>query len=1041
MKKILSLALLATLFLSVSCVKGEKFADESLLKAPGVYGYLAQPVSDDPGTKATVTPDIKFSFEVGDLINIWSEVGTLLIYSVTELTPTGGAVFNGGGFTLTDGMTYYTLYPLISSFRKGMTQIPVSYEGQVQTADNDANHVAEYSQMLTSATCENGSTHFGYKHLSRWFRFQMTLPKTMTVTELTVTADSPVFAASGKVNVLEGTFTPDALTDHLTLKLDNVEVTDGVLNAFMAHAPYGPCNIVVSVKDSEGKVYSSPVIAQADASATGKYRTISSTLAEETPGSAALEEGSYVVLAVDSDNAMYALQAQLTPGKHYLRSKGYSDDLTFYSGDADIIWNVTRFGNSYIFENDGKNLGYSGSGDTSDWLAPGADWAGANYLLDIAKQESEDKYYVTLHSDSSRYLSKRTTGSNFAFHEGTDQTVDIIFVPAAVDNRTPVSLTFWEQEYSFSNLTYGEFTGQTAEADPAVTGITYSAEGDPIGTVDAATGAVALNGTAGRMIVEASFAGDANYRPAFVQYAITVTIEKQEAGMSWVGPDNQPIFQTVATMTDDEITFTPPILIPGNATNITYNSTDPTVATINSAGEITIVGGGNTSIQAIFEGDDYYLPQTVEYIINVVDNRSVTIDHIRMWLQNKVKNAVVMATCSDSPFFVISDGTGLAVVMPATSNHGFKVGDVVTVEGMAVSAYGVLCIDNPTVTKTGTTTPSYPEAAEFDADKITAYETASTVEYAHAKGVVNGYDLTVADGKVLNVYGDMSAAEGRTADIYGYSIGYDSGKVRFMLVGTPTIDETVPYISVTPGSYTWSADETAFKQFAVTLNENNIGFSTEVLSGNSADWTYNGSSSILFIKPKAANTSTTEDKVIVIRIKHSGVYQDVTCTQRAIQLLYTLDGTVTSSGNAYATASDVTQDGIDWKVMANTTMNPWRVGGKSITNVDRPIYSTTAIEGNVSRISVGSGAAHDGLAANSLTISIHNSAADAASGSNPIATKSFTTGIVGATVTFEKEDNTSWAGKYYRIVYNVTSTVSSGNGYISFYSAQFYGAE
>jgi hypothetical protein len=214
-----------------------------------------------------------------------------------------------------------------------------------------------------------------------------------------------------------------------------------------------------------------------------------------------------------------------------------------------------------------------------------------------------------------------------------------------------------------------------------------------------------------------------------------------------------------------------------------------------------------------------------------------------------------------------------------------------------------------------------------------------------------------------------------------------------------------------------------------------------IISGVSADWTTTTTGGTeVSVKPKTTNTGT-EDKVIVLRVIHKGAYTDITCTQQAIQLLYTLDGTVTSSGNAYATASDVTQGGIDWKVTANTTMNPWRVGGKSITNVDRPIYSTTAIEGNVSRISVGSGAAHDGLAVNSLTISVHNSAADAASGSNPIATKSFTTGIVGATVTFDKEDNTSWAGKFYRIVYNVTSTASSSNAYVSFYSAHFYGAE
>ena len=500
--------------------------------------------------------------------------------------------------------------------------------------------------------------------------------------------------------------------------------------------------------------------------------------------------------------------------------------------------------------------------------------------------------------------------------------------------------------------------------------------------------------------------------------------------MSWVDSGNHPVFETQATMTDDGITFTPPILIPGNATNITYNSTDPTVAAINSAGEITIVGGGNTSIQAIFEGDDYYLPQTVEYSINVVDNRSVTIDHIRMWQQNKVNNALVMATCSDSPFFVISDGTGLAVVMPATSNHGFNVGDVVTVEGLAVSANGVLQISEPTVTKTGTKVFVYPTPVEYDADRITEYATIQAIEFGHARGVVSGSTLVVADGKVLDVFGDLSAFEGQTLDISGYSFGYDNDMVRFMLVA---------YIKVEPESSIWAWDETDLRRFTVTSSGGS--HTLDFISGVSGDWykTTSGGTKVS-VYPKETNTGT-EDKVMVLRVKYEGAYTDITCTQRAIQLLYTLDGTVTSSGNEYATASDVTQDGIDWKVTANTTMNPWRVGGKSITNVDRPIYSTTAIEGNVSRISVGSGAAHDGLAANSLTISIHNSAADAASGSNPIATKSFTTGIVGATVTFEKEDNTSWAGKFYRIVYNVTSTASSSNAYISFYRAQFYGAE
>ena len=283
MKKILSLALLATLFLSVSCVKGEKFADESLMKAPGVYGYLAQPVSDDPGTKASVTPEIKFSFEIGDRINIWSEVGTLLIYTVTELSAGGGAVFSGGGFTLTDGMTYYSLYPLISSFKEGMSQIPVSYEGQVQTADGDANHVAACSQLCTEATCENGSTHFSYKHLSSWARLFLTLPiNPMIVTKVELMADSPVFALDGTVDVVAGTFTPGTMSDKMTLTLDSVMVTDGVLNAYMALDHFAAFTATVRVTDSEGNVYSSEPFAQ-NALAIGKYRTMNATVALEAP--------------------------------------------------------------------------------------------------------------------------------------------------------------------------------------------------------------------------------------------------------------------------------------------------------------------------------------------------------------------------------------------------------------------------------------------------------------------------------------------------------------------------------------------------------------------------------------------------------------------------------------------------------------------------------------------------------------------------------------------------------------------------------------
>ena len=51
-------------------------------------------------------------------------------------------------------------------------------------------------------------------------------------------------------------------------------------------------------------------------------------------------------------------------------------------------------------------------------------------------------------------------------------------------------------------------------------------------------------------------------------------------------------------------------------------------------------------------------------------------------------------------------------------------------------------------------------------------------------------------------------------------------------------------------------------------------------------------------------------------------------------LVYTLDGTVTSGGNSnYAQdGGGLTQNGIDWSVTGNTTTNPWRIGGQHFVN-------------------------------------------------------------------------------------------------------------
>ena len=87
-------------------------------------------------------------------------------------------------------------------------------------------------------------------------------------------------------------------------------------------------------------------------------------------------------------------------------------------------------------------------------------------------------------------------------------------------------------------------------------------------------------------------------------------------GMFW-----SAISANASMTTSSGIVFTAPTLNPGNATSISYDSSDTDVATIDASGVVTIIGAGTTTISAIFEGNSNYAPQTVTYTLTATDDR------------------------------------------------------------------------------------------------------------------------------------------------------------------------------------------------------------------------------------------------------------------------------------------------------------------------------------------------------------------------------------------------------------------------------------
>ena len=151
---------------------------------------------------------------------------------------------------------------------------------------------------------------------------------------------------------------------------------------------------------------------------------------------------------------------------------------------------------------------------------------------------------------------------------------------------------------------------------------------------------------------------------------------------------------------------------------------------------------------------------------------------------------------------------------------------------------------------------------------------------------------------------------------------------------------------------------------------------------------------------------------------------------------YTLDGTKTGGTNSYGSASDITQNNMDWKVTANTTQNPWRIGGSSITNEDRPIYSTTAMGSAITKIEISTGAASS-ITVNSVKLIVSTVSNG---GGTKIDEITKTSNLApNKTITFTPTSPlTEWAtGAYYKIIFNVTVSGSS-NKFVAFNSAKFY---
>ncbi|MBQ9525168.1 MAG: Ig-like domain-containing protein [Bacteroidaceae bacterium] len=325
----------------------------------------------------------------------------------------------------------------------------------------------------------------------------------------------------------------------------------------------------------------------------------------------------------------------------------------------------------------------------------------------------------------------------------------------------------------------------------------------------------------------------------------------------------------------DYLAFTGQALTnPNSVTIVSYESSDTSIATVDSDGNVTLKGKiGSTTITATSEENFTYAASTASYDITV-SPEPTHVSSVTAAGDYKIEDLTVMAVSGRS--IIAADATGAILIYAASADHGKVVNDVLTVNGSVVSYHGVWEFSSPTITKTGTTTAIYPSPIAYDDSQFTSYTSAPVIEYASASGVASsaGRSVTSAGGKVYNVYGDLSSVDGKSVIITGYVFGYNSPKVDFMLVGAPTVDPTYPTLETDPvdgDELVWADDKYGdgnAKTIEVTLNGSATGYTVSFTDSESAWTVSDDGAGIITAYPKAANGSTTTDKTLVITITH-----------------------------------------------------------------------------------------------------------------------------------------------------------------------------
>ena len=183
-----------------------------------------------------------------DIVGFYTTDGTRIRTTVSSIDGSDAHRVNltGNGVYMTSNATYYGYYPYSSDYlmnQNVMTALPVSYTDQLQSANDNLDHLAKYDYMVSQTTTTETEASFTFAHYGSIIRFACYVPTEMTFNSLEISAKTgeDLFTTEANMNLPNQTITSTSKSNKATLTLNNITVEAG--DSLIAYMMLPPTNL------------------------------------------------------------------------------------------------------------------------------------------------------------------------------------------------------------------------------------------------------------------------------------------------------------------------------------------------------------------------------------------------------------------------------------------------------------------------------------------------------------------------------------------------------------------------------------------------------------------------------------------------------------------------------------------------------------------------------------------------------------------------------------------------------------------------------